>query len=317
MIGSGIKKLAKANNLKISSGVAYGSLHSYASTFSEGSGYKRLVIVTGFPDPEAERNLKAELDARNIEREFRVQSISFNVKSIDIMFRDAAGTMKKLNAFIDWFYPLLNQAGATKYKICAECGSPMEKDTWKLINGVAYPLHKDCAIQLRNALIEEHEAERAEEKGSYLTGFVGALIGAAIGSILWAVLYYAGYIASLAGLVIGLLAEKGYSLFKGKKGSVKVIILIICIIAGVLLGTLAADWYVLFEMIQNGELPEFVTGDIIPLLIEMFKTDAELLSTTIKDIALGLVFAALGVFALLRKAAKEAAPTKVKDLKDE
>ncbi len=316
MVGSGIKKLAKESNLKVSSGVAYGNLHGYASTFSEGSGYKRLVIVTSFPDPEAERQLKAILDEKNIEREYRVQSISFNVKTVDIMFRDAAGTMKRILAFIDWFYPLLKEAGASKCKICAECGQPIEKGTWKLINGIAYPLHKDCAIQVRSALIEEHEAQRAEEKGSYLTGFVGALIGAAIGSIVWAVVYYFGYIASLAGFVIGLLAEKGYGIFKGKKGAIKVLILIVCVIAGVLFGTLAADWYVLYEMLGNGELPGLATGDLIPFLMEMFKNDETLLISTLKDIGLGLLFAALGVFALIKKAAKEAGPTKVKDLKD-
>ena len=61
MVGSGIKKLAKENNLKVSSGVAYGNLHGYASTFSEGSGYKRLVIATSFPDPEAERQLTTDV----------------------------------------------------------------------------------------------------------------------------------------------------------------------------------------------------------------------------------------------------------------
>ncbi len=316
MVGSGIKKLAKENDLKVSSGVAYGNLYGYASTFSEGSGYKRLVIVTSIPDPEWERWLKAELDNNNIEREFRVQSVSFNVKTIDIMFRDAAGTMKRINAFIEWFYPLLKQAGAAKCKICAECGQPIEKGTWKLINGIVYPLHKDCAIQLQNALIEEHEAELAAENGSYFTGFVGALIGAALGSVLWAILYYAGYIASLAGFVIGILAEKGYRIMKGRKGRIKVLILIVCILAGILLGTLAADWFTLFVMLRDGEISGLTTGDLLPLLIEMFETDEDLCIATVKDVLLGIVFAALGVFALLKKAAKEAKPTKVKDLKD-
>lgn len=316
MVSAGIKKLAKENDLKISSGVAYGNLYGYASTFSEGSGYKRLVIVTTLPYPDWERWLKAEIDNTNIEREYRVKSISFNVKTIEIEFRDAAGTMKRINAFIEWFYPLLKQAYATKCKVCAECGQPMEKGTWKLIDGVAYPLHKDCAIQLKNTFIEEHEAEMAEQKGSYLMGFIGALIGAALGSVVWALLYYAGYIASLAGLVIGIFAEKGYRILKGRKGKIKVFILIVCILAGILLGTLAADWFTLFTMLKDGELPGLVTGDLMPMLIDMFKTDEDLCIATAKDILLGIVFAALGVFAILKKAVKEAKPTKVKDLKD-
>ena len=48
MIGRGIKKLAEEFGLRISSGVAYGSLMGFSSTFSEGSGYKSLVITTKF-----------------------------------------------------------------------------------------------------------------------------------------------------------------------------------------------------------------------------------------------------------------------------
>ena len=316
MVGSGIKKLAKENDLKVASGVAYGNLYGFASTFSEGNGYKRLVIVTQFADPEAERWLKSEINQRKTDREFRVQSIDFTVKYIDIVFKDSVGTMKRIYAFIEWFYPLLKQAGASKCKVCAECGEVMEKGSWNLIEDIAYPMHKDCAIRLRNALIEEHETERITEKGSYLTGLIGALIGAALGSVLWAILYYAGYIASLAGLVIGVLAEKGYRICKGKKGTIKVLILVVAIIAGILFGTFAADWFILYEMLGNGEIPGATAGDLIPMMIEMFKMDEDLCLATAKDIGLGLVFAALGVFAILKKAAKEAKPTKVKDLKD-
>lgn len=316
MISAGIKKLAKENDLKISSGVAYGNLYGFASTFSEGNGYKRLVIVTTLPYPDWERWLKAELDNTNIEREYRVKSISFNVKTIDIEFRDAAGTMKRINAFIEWFYPLLEKAYATKCKICAECGQPIEKGTWKLIDGVVYPLHKDCAIQLRNTLIEEHETEMAEQKGSYLMGFIGAILGAAIGAALWAGVYYMGYMASIVGFVIGILAERGYNLFKGKKGGLKVAILIVLVIAGVAVGTLAGEWLLLYKMMQEGELIGYTAKDLLPLLFEIIEMEEEATAAVLKNIGTGVLFAALGVFALIRKTAKEAKPTKVKDLKD-
>jgi len=315
MISAGIKKLAKENDLKIASGVAYGNLYGYASTFSEGNGYKRLVIVTTLPYPDWERWLKAEIDNTNIEREYRVKSISFNVKTIEIEFRDAAGTMKRINAFIEWFYPLLKQAYATKCKICAECGQPIEKGTWKLIDGVAYPLHKDCAIQLKNTFIEEHEAEMAEQKGSYLMGFIGAILGAAIGAALWAGVYYMGYMASIVGFVIGILAERGYNLFKGKKGGLKVAILIVLVIAGVVVGTLAGEWLTLYTMMQDGELIGYTAKDLLPLLMEAIEEE-EVFMILLKNIAMGIFFAALGVFALIRKTSKEAKPTKVKDLKD-
>ncbi len=316
MISSAIKNFANENNLKISSGVAYGTLYGYVSTLSEEDGNKRLVIATKLPSPQAERNLRLDLEEADVEREYRIEGVSFHAKSIEVTFQKKSGVMKKIEAFIDWFYPLLKQAGASNCKVCAECGQIMEKSSLTLINDVAYPMHKDCAARIRNAFVEEHETERAKEKGSYLTGFIGGVIGSAIGSILWAVLYYFGYVASLAGLVIGLLAEKGYRMFGGKKGGVKVFILIVCIIFGILLGTFAADWYVLYEMLGNGELPGYTAGDLVSLIIEMFKTDEELRMATAKDLGLGLLFAAIGVFALLKRTVKEAKPTKVKKPED-
>lgn len=316
MVGSGIKKLAKENDLKVASGVAYGNLYGFASTFSEGNGYKRLVIVTQFPDPEAERWLKSEINQRKTDREFRVQSINFSVKYIDIIFKDAAGTMKKINAFIEWFYPLLKQAGANKCKICAECGQVMERGTWNLIDGIAYPMHKDCAIQVKNDLMVEHETERAQRTGSYLTGLIGGIIGAAIGAALWAGVYYMGYMASIVGFVIGILAERGYTLLKGKKGSVKVAILIILVIAGVIVGTLAGEWLTLFKMMKEGEIIGYTTKDLLPALLDAIEQDEEATAILLKNVGMGILFAALGVFALIRKTAKETAPTKVKDLED-
>lgn len=49
MIGSGLKKLAKQNGMSVSNGVAYGSLKGFATTMSEGNGYKLFEISTTFP----------------------------------------------------------------------------------------------------------------------------------------------------------------------------------------------------------------------------------------------------------------------------
>lgn len=316
MLSASIRKLAKENDLKISSGVIYGNLYGYAVTFSEEEGLKRLVIVTTLPYPDWERWLKAELDNANIKREYRVKSVSFNVKTIEILFRDAIGTMKRINAFIAWFFPLLNQAYATDCKVCAECGQPIEKGTWKLIEGVVYPLHKDCAVQLQNTLIEEHQTKLAQQKGSYLAGFIGAILGAAIGAALWAGVYVMGYMTSAVGLLIGAFAERGYHLFKGKTGGLKVAILLLLVIAGVVAGTVGGLWIGAFQMFQEGDIIFSSVSDILPYIIDSIKTDEQLSSAVLKDIIIGTLCAIVGVFALIKKAAKEAKPTKVQDVKE-
>ena len=66
MVSMGLKKLASENNMTVASGVAYGALHGYAATLSEGAGYKLLVITTKFTDPEKFNELQEYLDTRDL-----------------------------------------------------------------------------------------------------------------------------------------------------------------------------------------------------------------------------------------------------------
>ena len=124
-----------------------------------------------------------------------------------------------------------------------------------------------------------------------------------------------GYVASVVGLLIGWLAEKGYNLLHGKQGKAKVLILILAVIFGVLLGTFTADAITLAGMIGGGELPGFAMGDIPGIIMILLADDAEYRAATIGNILMGLLFAALGVFALLRKAGKAVSDTKYVELK--
>ena len=314
MIGSGLKKLAKENGMKISHGVAYGSLRGFAATLSEGSGYKQIVFTTRFAEAGKSDDLMAVLNGRNITREFRVQTLNIAPNGINIVFQDNPGTMKKIYAFLDWLIPLMESHGASGVNTCGECGAELTGGCWKLIDGVAFHMHESCAVSVRRDLAEDAQTRKEERTGSYFTGLIGAFAGSAIGAILWAIVLNLGYVASVVGFAIGWLAEKGYNLLKGKQGKAKVLILIIAVIFGVLLGNFAADAITLAAMIADGELPGFVMGDIPAMIALVLMEDAEYRSATIGNILMGLLFAALGVFALLRKAAKEVADVKFIDL---
>ena len=313
MIGSGLKKFAVENGLQVSHGVAYGSLRGYASTLSEGSGYKQIIISTKFSDPVKQQELQAVLNQKNITKEYRLQSLLFAPNGIRIVFSDTVGTMKKIAAFVDWFYPLLPEYGASNADFCSECGGQLTGGTWKMVNGIAFHMHESCAQHLRNEIAAENETRKQEAEGSYGMGLLGALLGSAIGAIVWAFVLLAGYVASLVGLLIGFLAEKGYTLLKGKQGKGKIAILIIAIILGVVLGTFAADAITLVQMINNQEL-DIAYGDIPAMILLVFSNDAQYRSGTLSNILIGLLFAGLGVFALLRKTGKEVADTKFVDL---
>ncbi len=315
MIGSGLKKLAEQHGMSVGSGVAYGSLMGYATTLSEGKGYKRMDIVTRFPELGQQEKFQAAVNAVNISREYRVQSLGLSTSVITVIFQDTVGTMKKLEAFMDWFYPLLAQHGATRYNICPECGTEAATGSWYLLNGVAYRFHETCAAKVEQAVLEENAQRKDADNGSYVTGALGAFLGAALGAVVWGLVLSAGYVASLVGLLIGWLADKGYDLCKGRQTKGKVVILALAVVVGVALGTIGPDVVTLAQMISDGELLGFTYGDIPYLIAEVMQSDAEYLNAVLSNMGMGLLFAALGVVALLRNAGKAVSGTKIKRLK--
>ena len=314
MIGIALKKYAEANGMKIDAGVGYGSLRGYATTLSEGSGFKQLDITTGFPEGGMEA-FQASIRTVDITREYRVRNISMGTRQISVIFNDNPGTMKKIEAFVDWFYPLLAQAGATGANICTECGSEVTAGTWNLIDGIAYHLHDSCAETIRETISAQEDQRKLADTGSYLNGTIGAFLGAALGAVVWALILSAGYFASLVGLLIGWLAEKGYTLFKGKQGKGKVAVLICAIIFAVLLGTVAGEGLSLVQMITSGQLPDWSVSEVPVLLLILLIESPEYLLAVLGNVGMGLLFAALGTYYILKKAGQEVSGIKIVTLK--
>jgi len=314
MIGSGLKKLAQENDMKVAKGVAYGSLQGFAATMSEGSGYKQIVFTTKFTEAGRDDQLLAQINQVNVQRTYRVQNLNIAPNAIQVIFTDNPGTMNKIREFLNWFIPLLRQYGATGANVCDECGGEVIGGRWILINGIAYHMHESCAEKAKRTIIESEETEKQQQEGSYATGTVGAFLGAALGAVVWALVLNLGYVASLVGLLIGWLAEKGYTLLKGKRGKAKVAILILAIIFGVVLGTFAADYFTLAGMINGGELPGVTLADIPWLIFYVMSTDSSYVAATVGNILMGLLFAGLGVFAMLKKTGAAVSGTKVVDL---
>ena len=204
--------------------------------------------------------------------------------------------------------------GAAKSNVCAECGFEVSGGKWVLINGVAYYLHDTCAEHVKQEIEATNTQEKESATGSYATGAIGAFLGAAIGAVVWAAVLLLGYVASIVGFVIGWLAEKGYGVLKGKNGKAKIFILVLAIIFGVVAGTIAADAVSLAGMISSGELPGWTMGDIPEMLLILLE-DGEYVAATAKNILLGLLFAALGVFTLLRQTGKEVSGIAYAELK--
>lgn len=315
MIGSALKKLAKEYNMTVDKGIAYGSLGGFCATLSEGAGWKRIVFSTRFSDPAGRTGVMDTVNARDLKKDFRVLELTVCPKMIVVNFQDNPGTMKRIRAFLEWFLPMLRSFGASGTEICPECGMPIDQGCWAMVNDVAHHYHTACADRVRRNLELSNEQRVGEDSGNYATGLLGSLLGAALGAVVWAIVLSVGYIASVVGLLIGFLAEKGYKLCKGRQGKGKIAILILAVIFGVVLGTFLAESYGLFDLINSGSVPGLEISDIPETIFYLFMIDGEYRGIILKNVFMGLLFAALGVFALLRQTGKEMAGNRFVELK--
>lgn len=315
MIGSGLKKLATEYGMKVDRGVAYGSLQGFAATMCEGSGWKQITFSVTFADPVQKTMLMDAVNAVDVRKTYRVMNVAVVPDGIQVTFQDTIGTMGKIREFLNWFLPLLQQHQASAYNICPECGCEITDGKWMLINGVARYMHIACAQKATMTVDNENARRKNEDAGTYLNGALGALLGALLGAVVWAVVLLGGYVASLVGLLIGWLADKGYNLFKGRKGKGKIAILIIAIILGVVVGTIGADVITLVQMVNAGELPGAAVADIPAILLLTFLQDGEYRTATLTNMGMGLLFAALGVYYIVVRAGKEVAGEKIVELK--
>jgi len=317
MIDGKLKKFAEANGLKVDKGVVYGSLRGFAATLGYNGGGVQLVISTRFEAASKQDAFRAVVDQHNLSKEYRVQDMRFAPNGISVIILDSFNTMKRLEAFVDWFLPLLEQYGASKADTCIECGMPVENGTWILHDGVAAcHVHSACADKIIREVEAGNEQRKTADTGSYGKGFLGAFLGMLVGAVLWAVIYALGYLASLAGFVTGWLANLLYDKLGGKQGKGKIAILIIVIILGVLLGTLAGIGLSLANEIINGDWGSVYTlADVPGLVLALMLVEPAFLLAVLKDAGLGLLFAALGVFGVLRNAGRQVADEKVTVLK--
>lgn len=298
------KEFATSKGLKLSNGIAYGNLRGYAATLSDGQGFKQIILSTRFSNSEKQREFEAYVKQKNIFREYGLRDLAFFPENIRITFAyNNAKMLQNIDNFINWFFPLLDEYSASGVNTCSECGEELTGGRWILIDGVACHLHNECAEKLCREIAASDQSRAESETGTYLSGFLGAVIGAALGGILWGLLLFIGYVASIIGFVIGWLAEKGYTLLRGKNGKGKIVVLIFAVIFGVCFGTFFSDC---ITIVKAG-----LSVKDIPELFSLLLHDGEYVATSLFNIILGLVFATLGASSLIKRTGNEVSGTKV------
>lgn len=315
MIGSGLRKLAKENGMRMDRGIAYGNLRGYAASLCEGNGVKQLIVTTKFPDPQQKTQWMNAMNAQNLKKEFRVLKWQALDDAIVIVFQNSLSVMKYIGKFFDWFFPLLKDAGATGANICTQCGSALDDgDGWKQVGAAAYHLHGRCAERMMETAAAQLQQSQMEDNGSYASGFVGALLGGVLGSVVWGLVLTLGYLASVVGLLIGFLAERGYHLLHGRSGKGKLVILIVVLILSVMLGTFLGECGVLYSAIREEGITPTV-GEVVTLLSMLIQEEPDVTREILSNLGLGLLFALLGAYYMLKRTHQETSIMKMKDLK--
>lgn len=141
-----------------------------------------------------------------------------------------------------------------------------------------------------------------------VAGACGALLFALGGGVVYFLLYQLGYISALSGLIGVVLAMKGYAIFAKKES-----------IAGVVISTLmtllviVAAWYLCFakdvyqayqEWFEAGEIYYTITYGEAVQAGYLFFEDEEIARAYLGDLAMSLLFCALGCFSNVRAAIK-------------
>lgn len=318
MVGVALKKYAKEHNLKCDGGFVYGEISGYALSMDDGADLKRLFIHTRFPDTEQKAAFETMLGTAGLNTQYRIQNSLVEDRQISFVFRDTIGTMGLIGQFIDWLLPQLPQYGATGADVCTECGCTMSgQGKWAVVGDSSCHMHESCLRSVSETIRAQEGAAKENAQGSYLSGAIGALIGGLLGAVVWGVILNFGWVAGVVGFLIGFLAEKGYTLLNGKLGKGKLFILIAVIIVSIFVGTMFGEYLMLAQAIKDEGI---VLGDSSTLqfffsLLEDEEARSLLMGDVVKNGLLGLLFAGLAVFSLLKKTNAEVSGTKIKELK--
>jgi hypothetical protein len=148
------------------------------------------------------------------------------------------------------------------------------------------------------------ELENADK--SYLPGALGAVAGAIVGAIPWAIAYSFGWFVGWLGLIIGFCAAKGYDICKGKQKKPKALIIVLAIIIGVASGQIMGDFIDMGKELAADELGfyalyEITYGEMLGWYFGYITEETgDFIAESMPNFLLGLLFAGLGCWALVK-----------------
>lgn len=303
MIGKRLKKIAESYSMNIEKHYAWGQIDRYLFALDEGVGYIGVTISVTLADNDDRRNTLAGYIS-SISKQHKIRSSIINHCSIVIQISDVVNAKKYVIAFIEHIRNKLKELDVPGAELCAVCSEntgEMLHDV-KIDTGVTR-MHKKCYNSIKQATDEKQEEYDNESKNHFI-GVVGALIGGIVGTIPWIIVYMLGFFVGWLGFIIGIAANKGYEILGGKNSKAKPFIIIIVVIICVLLAQVTCEMIELYNYLQE-EGVELGIIDMFRVLWETFIAEAEYSRAVLGSVAMGLIFAGLGTFGLIKNMMKQ------------
>ncbi len=210
-------EICRIFDLKRSGGVAYGVLSGYAVSIRKRSGVFLVTVAARFPDEESKKAFLADFEADRPLTKYRLMDYADRPGLLRFRFAAVPGVPGYIRQLLEGIAPFLERYGAAKADVCHGCGKPVSPEAdWILADGMAAPMHEGCIQAMR---INENRRPEAPRDRSFVLGLIGALLGGVLGSLLWTGNLLLGWFPFLGAAALGVLATKGYHLFRGPFGN--------------------------------------------------------------------------------------------------
>jgi hypothetical protein len=177
--------------------------------------------------------------------------------------------------------------------ICQLCKENMP-DAYYNYNGQIIPGCTECISKI-NLLKEETISTNPK---SYVMGSIGALIGALLGSTVWIIIGLIGFYASIGGVAISYASFTGYTKLGGKGNKVSIIIITISVLIAVVFAELVGLGIEIVKYARQEDLRLSIV-QTVQIIFEILK-NGEDIGEIIRNMLVGLLFAGLGSWGLLK-----------------
>lgn len=268
----GLKKLEKELNFTDNGSLAYGIIKNTLVAFCDGNNEKLLALsfAEKLSEEDKDKILSWEKKGYAAKIDFPEEDLFnavFHFREIFAPFK-----IEKIKEIIlditDYFsekYPdaVLKCKGVN-------CESDSDIKVYHLDNSITL-LCPSCANRIQQKMEEAYE-EFENKPNNYLSGTIGALLCAIPGVIVTFIFFLLGKLAAVSGIVYYLLAQKGYTWFKGKFNKVGVIITGVISLVYTAAGTFVS--YVAFLIKEAYKYPEMKgipLGNVIHYTLEVVK----------------------------------------------